>query len=65
MQVLIDEDNRALGVAPDDMEWSYPDERWKVLKNLSDDEAEVFVGGHDYISYVWNGKSFDYNPKEY
>lgn len=65
MQVLIDEDKRALGTAPDGMEWTYPDEHWQIIQGLSDNEAEVFPEQHDYISYVWNGTEFIYSPKHY
>ncbi len=63
MQVLIDEDKRAIGMAPDGMEWSYPDDRW-VIVSVPDD-AEVISGLHDMVDYMYDGTDFQYKPKIY
>ena len=63
MQVLIDEDKRAIGMAPDDMEWSYPDNRWMIVSVPND--AEVISGLHDMVHYIYDGTEFKYDPKQY
>ena len=60
MQVLLNEDKRAIGTVPDGIEWHYPDKRWEVIK--VDDSMEWT---DDYINYRWNGNKIIYEPKKY
>lgn len=60
MQVLIDEDKRVLGTAPDEMELSYPDERWQIIYVPND---TIFEG--ENIDNRWDGEKFIFDPKQY
>lgn len=62
MQILIDEEKRAGGYAPDGMEWEYPDPRWQIV-TAPDEVVESWT--EDMVHYRWDGEKFIYDPKRY
>ena len=60
MQILINEEKRALAVSGDNVEMQYPDERWQII-HVSDD---TILEGEN-IDNRWDGKKFIFDPKQY
>ena len=60
MQILINEEKRALAVSGDNVEMQYPDERWQII-HISDD---TILEGEN-IDNRWDGEKFIFDPKQY